>query len=705
MKKHLFIAFILLTAVAGAAQEQSPTATPTPVVRESVTISADFKQLVDQVSKSVTFLDGQELRDRADFSLAESLRSVPGFRIQQLGGFGRTASIKSRGLRNQDTAILIDGIRFRDASSITGDASAFLSDITLTSVSRVEVLRGAGSSLYGTNAVGGTVDFQTPAPRDGFHGTVSGAFGGLGLGRFRGNVSRGWEKFGFGLGLSRTVYTKGIDGNDDARNWNFQPRLEFKPTDRTTISARFFYSDAFVKLNSSPDTFGTLPATNASIIRAVRGVNFTSDVDDPDNSQISKFFSGQGVVTHSFGDRLVFQGFYSGVITSRRNENGVLGAGFQSASTSVFEGTIQTANGHFDFTPNSRNRLTVGYEFENEKFANDGRTPSGSGDFFARARQSSNTIFAQHLAGFLNGDLQLAGGARFQFFRLGSTRFSLTNAPYTGLSAENPESAVTFDGSASYLVRKSGTKFRVHAGNGYRVPSLYERFGTFFSSFGTPSFVALGDPELKPEKSFTIDAAVEQEFLADRVRLSATYFYSKLFETIGFGSAARVIPGVARPFGGYFNTGGGLSRGAEFEGKFKITDTTDVSASYTFTNSVQRVAAVAGNANLKTFGVPDNQFALVATQRIKRAWVNFDFTASSSYLAPVFSNSTFSTYVFRFKGNRRGDLTGGYTIPFRRDSMTVRVFGTIENLFDYEYFENGFRTTGRTGRLGVSFGF
>ena len=70
----------------------------------------------------------------ADFSLAESLRTIPGFRVQQLGGFGRTATIKTRGLRNQDTAILIDGIRFRDASAITGDASPFLSDFTLTSV-------------------------------------------------------------------------------------------------------------------------------------------------------------------------------------------------------------------------------------------------------------------------------------------------------------------------------------------------------------------------------------------------------------------------------------------------------------------------------------------------------------------------------------------------------------------------------------------
>ena len=112
-------------------------------IRETVMVSADKPQPIDEVSKTVNVITGQEMRDRADITLVDSLRSVPGFRVQQLGGFGRTASIKTRGLRNQDTSILIDGVRFRDAAAITGEVGSFLSDITLTSVSRVEVLRGS----------------------------------------------------------------------------------------------------------------------------------------------------------------------------------------------------------------------------------------------------------------------------------------------------------------------------------------------------------------------------------------------------------------------------------------------------------------------------------------------------------------------------------------------------------------------------------
>ena len=687
------------------------TLTTIPSFVEQVFVAADHGQPLEEVSKTVNVIDGQEMRDRADITLVDSLRTIPGFRVQQLGGFGRTASIKSRGLRNQDTAILIDGMRFRDAASITGDASAFLSDFTLTSVSKVEVLRGPGSSLYGTNAIGGTVDFQTPLPQQGWHGQVSGAFGGLGLGRFRGNVSKGTSngKFSFNAAVSRTVYTKGIDGDDDTNNTNFQSRIEFNPFSKTNISARFFLSDAFVALNSNPDTFGALPPSNSTIINARPGVNFAFDTNDPDNSQRSRFFNGQLVLTQIINPRLLFQGHYSGLTTKRINDNDVLGEGFQSASTSIFEGTIHTANGHVDWTPNSYNRFTAGYEFEQESFRNEGLTPSGTEDFFTDASQSSHVIYAQDLVRLLDGKLQFAGGFRAQFFRLNTPGFSVTNAPYSNLTLENPPSAYTFDGSVSYFFSSWGTKLRTHAGNGYRVPSPYERFGTFFNSFAfpNPKFEALGDPNLKPEKTAAIDTGIDQYLFNKKATLSATYFYSKLIDTIGFGFPVPSIGNTTRDFGGYENQKGGIARGFEFSVDIKATSSTNIFASYTYTNSDQRLSQVSGSGILRTLGIPTSQFTLTATQRIKRLWVNADFLSTNSYLAPIFDTNSFrfQTYIYRFKGNRRLDLTAGYTFSINKDKFNLRVFGTTENLLDYEYFENGFRTAGINGRVGVSFGF
>ncbi len=501
------------------------------------------------------------------------------------------------------------------------------------------------------------------------------------------------------------MYTKGIDGDDDANNTNFQSRVEINPLAKTNISARFFLSDAFVALNSNPDTFGALPPSNSTVINANPNVNFVFDANDPDNSQRSKFFNGQIVLTQAINDQLTLQGSYSGLTTRRKNDNDVLGAGFQSASTSIFEGTIHTANGHIDWEPNRYNRFTAGYEFEQENFRNEGFTPSGTEDFFTDASQASHVIFAQDLVRLLDGKLQFAGGFRAQFFSLGTPGFSLTNAPYSNLTLENPPSAYTFDGSASYFISSSGTKIRTHIGSGYRVPSLYERYGTFFNTFPTNSFVALGDPGLKPEKTAAFDAGIDQYLFDKKATLSATYFYSKLIDTIGFGNVVPNIGSTVRPFGGYMNTKGGIARGVEFSGDIKPTSSTSIFASYTYTNSDQRVPQVSGTGILRTLGIPTSQFTLTATQRIKRFWINADFLGTSSYLAPIFSNSTFSTYLYRFDGNRRLDLTAGYTFSMNKDKLNLRVFGTIENLLDYEYFENGFRTAGINGRVGVSFSF
>ncbi|HQU86902.1 MAG TPA: TonB-dependent receptor, partial [Pyrinomonadaceae bacterium] len=270
---------------------------------------------------------------------------------------------------------------------------------------------------------------------------------------------------------------------------------------------------------------------------------------------------------------------------------------------------------------------------------------------------------------------------------------------------ENPPTAYTFDGAVSYFFDRTKTKLRAHVGNGYRVPSLYERFGTFYSSFGTASFVALGDPNLKPEKSIAFDGGIEQNLFNNKAKLVGTYFYTKLIDTIGYGNVVPNIGTTTRPFGGYLNTKGGIARGAEFSANVKATATTDIFASYTYTNSDQRTPQVTGNPNLSTLGIPERQFTLVFNQRFQRFWVNFDFLATSNYLAPIFSNNTFQTYVYRFDGNRRADLTAGYTIPFKSEKLSLRIFGTAENLFDNEYYENGFRTAKINGRIGVSFGF
>jgi hypothetical protein len=117
------------------------------------------------------------------------------------------------------------------------------------------------------------------------------------------------------------------------------------------------------------------------------------------------------------------------------------------------------------------------------------------------------------------------------------------------------------------------------------------------------------------------------------------------------------------------------------------------------TNSDQKTPQVGGSGVISSLVIPNHQFAAVLTHRIgRRAFVNFDMTATSDYLAPVFPR------VYRFPGLIKADLGASYEFPMS-ERRRLRLFGYLDNLFDRDNFESGFQTPGRTARGGASFSF
>jgi vitamin B12 transporter len=142
----LVLALSPLTAQAQEAENVVVTATRLPTPQ-------------DQLGNSITVIDAAAIDARQQRSLPDALQDVPGLNVVQTGGLGGQTSLFMRGTKSQQTKVLVDGIDIADPSTPndTADIGKFLTG----DIAQVEVLRGPGSGLYGSDAIGGVVNVIT----------------------------------------------------------------------------------------------------------------------------------------------------------------------------------------------------------------------------------------------------------------------------------------------------------------------------------------------------------------------------------------------------------------------------------------------------------------------------------------------------------------------------------------------------------------
>ena len=696
--------------------------TPTEI---QVTASGAPRTLYE-VAKAADAIDGGEISRRVEYAVPEAVRGIPGVRVKQSGGPGALTSIETRGLRSYDTALVVDGLRLRDAAGPQGSAASFYENLLIVDSERVEFLRGSGSSIYGSHAMSGVLHVLSRTGGGPTHGEVSAEGGGLGF-------SRGLARFGGGLGgVDRLVYsagishvnvTRGVDGFDAYRNASGQGSLRYQFAPSISLRGRVWAADAFSMLNESP-TFDPSVLRNHPTSGPVRAMGLTPDqldrfaleqpfqageatfvqgFNDPDSRRVSSFFAGALVWRHEISARSSYRVSYHGVDTRRAFRDGPAGRSLfdpDFSSDGRFDGRIDTVTARADHHRSSH-LLSLGYEYEREEYFNfntdENPDPKLRPESSGLIEQAGHSLFAQDQIRLVDGRWQIGLSGRLQQFALGQPVFSGDVNPYRGAGSASPPTAYTADGALAYFFRSSNTKLRTHVGNSYRSPSSFERFGaSFFAGFA--SF--WGDPGLAPERSIAVDGGIDQWWFGARLRLSATYFHTALQEVIDFAFIDPAVDPFGR-FGGYRNTGGGLSRGAEFSVSAAPNSTLNLTASYTHTNSVLRTATIPGENFFKRLGVSDHMFSLSATQRFgRRLDVTFDFFAASDYPLAFFG----ADRRLMFEGPVKADLAAAYTIPVG-EGKSLRLFGKTENLFDRSYFENGFQAPGAwaVGGLALSF--
>ena len=701
-----------------------------PVSSQVTVTSSGLPQSASEISKQLEVVDVDEATRLGRNSLVQAVNELPGVRVSQAGGPGSFANIQIRGLRTFDTSILVDGMRLRDVSATQGDASSFLSDLWFTGTTRVEVLEGAGASLYGTNAIGGVVNMVTDHGGGPFHGDVD-LQGGM-LGQFLGKAHLAGgalqNRLFYSLGFGHVNVTEGVEGDGRYRNSGGIGLIEFAPTSNIRFGFRQLGAEIFGQLNDdavplapsslTPSSIAAVPVPLSQIPLAVESVanglpssfgnaSFIPAYGNPDKFRTVQFISTLGFFEHQLTPNLHYRLNVQDLDTNRNYVDGPAGLGYQplDRTSTKYNSRTDTVNASLDWHPIHSQSLSAGYEFERESFSNPayvGQLPAfiSSTD----VSQSSNAAFFQDQIMLLHDRLQISLSGRWQGFSLEQPAFSGVFPTYASSPALSPPSAWTGDASAAYFVRSTGTKFRTHVGNAYRAPSLYERFGT---SFDGNNFFAYGDPRLHPERAISLDAGIDQYFASDKLKLSASYFYTRLQQTIVFDPGILITPSVD-PFGrlgGYLNTGGGIARGVELSGEAKLPRRMILRAAYTYTNSIDRISQYS-NGLLQTPRIYPHTFSLTVLKQFGAHWdASFDFIGGSRFLYQLFEPSPpFSVLAYSFKGPRQASLSAGYTIPLD-ERRKLRIYARLENLGDQQYFEDGFPTPGFVARGGVQFNF
>ncbi len=706
-------------------------------VNDSVIVTAaGSPQKLDEISKAVSLVSQEELRNRNEYALSDMLRTVPGVLVTNGGGPGQNTSIRIRGLRTDAAAVLVDGLRFRDATTTQGDSSSFMSTFNIVDPDHIEVLRGSASSLYGTNAVAGVVNVVTHEGGAPLHGDLLAEGGSLGMLRTRGTLGGGalHDRLKFSAGFLHLNFMDGIDGHDANRSTGGQGFVRYDLTPTISLTGRLWASDDFVQTNISPTTTGIpstiFPATgiipanplspsNVAILNAggkpdYTGATFIPGRDDPDSRRASRFYTGAFIFRQALSSRASWQASYQRVHTSRVFQNGPGGTGSQPAASnySNYAGDIDTANVQATGQLTGWMSLTGGYEFEREGYFDTQTNNLPAPRFFTernRIHENSHAGFFASQVSLLHRRLQFSFSGRAQNFQLANPSFVYTGiaSPYATATLMSPARALTGDVSAAYLLPASNTKLRAHFGNAYRAPSLYERFGGGFSSnpvTGETVFTAYGDPRLSPDRYNSFDAGVDQYLFNNRVRVAATWFYTRVVSITAFDSSGVIRP-ATDPYGrtsGYINGSGGISRGAELAVEARPLKTVTLSGSYTYVNeNTDRDISVAGF--WKILGVPANTASFLAT----KYWGHRFDTTFSLFRSGVYYSSFFAgtrSRAFEFPGYTKSSLVASYRV-WEGELRSLRVYGKADNVFNQRYYQNGWLAARATLVLGLGYGF
>ena len=160
--KVTFFTAILL--IAGGAS-----ATVDPIIEDVLITGTLSPQRA--LTSSVSVLDSQQIKALNKTTVADLLKTLPGLLVEEQGGPGGLTAVSIRGGESNFTLVLVDGIAVNDPTNSRGGGFDF-ANLNPNMVDRIEVVRGAQSAIYGSDALAGVINIITRKPTQGHNQDV-----------------------------------------------------------------------------------------------------------------------------------------------------------------------------------------------------------------------------------------------------------------------------------------------------------------------------------------------------------------------------------------------------------------------------------------------------------------------------------------------------------------------------------------------------
>lgn len=647
----------------------SSAAPDSPALAETVVESSKLEKDLFTLTQAATIIEQEDI-ERGNYSdLTEVLRNVPGIEFKQVGGPGQFNYIKMRGFGSANILVVVDGVTMNLPSS--GDVGNLISQIDPSSISRIEVLRGPQTVLYGSNATAGVISITTKRGTAEPQRSVSVEAG-----------SHGWKKAKASLQQSYELADGRLSTSLYASHTDSDGLLRYEGTRDTTVQASADYkSKAFdVGLAVTHNKNRFRAAQLKEVTYGPNGPDYWGmQMPDPRAFNDRRTETATAYIEHRLADNLS-QRLDLGWTQTRRI-NGNPNDGLLGYVTAPWDGFS------LDYT-NYYNRG------DQVPFYDNGR--EGTANYKDRTQQLNYSLR------YAGQGYKLLGG--FELYQGHANQSGI----YGDLTGKDKRKSLYANGE--YQIGKAGPilaagvrhdRYDVWGNKTTGSVGINQRLGTFTvfgnyaTSYAAPNLSQLYNPtygstDLKPESGRTAEVGVRQVLADLGVNWQATIWHAKVNDAILYDSS---IPNPRNTFGGFGQYANGdvlRTQGLELSGAYRISPAWQLKANYTYTDS-----------DTKKKG---KDFA--RTVQIARHKGNVGLGYTSGPL---------SLDVSAFMTDKRYDWTGVDWIPgYVRFDIAARyavnkqlsLYTRLENLFDVKNQEGlGYKPVGFYGVVGLDYRF